>query len=148
MDNEEHIKSLGTLVSYFHTLEFALRAVLRNHEKEKSEEIDYATLNVGDTVPEEPMTNYDSLETLIDKYNKLAEKELRIDKKLVAIRDAIAHGRVFSDSRNLPMKLLKFDKPRQGAVTVTFAATMDHGWFADKAVRLYEEIQKVFKKNE
>ena len=148
MNHEDHIKGLGLLVSYFHALEFVLRAVLKNHEKGKSKKTDYSLLKVGDAVPKDSMTNYDSLGTLIDKYNKLAPKELRIAKRIVAVRDAIAHGRVFSDSQNLPMRLFKFAKPEYGAVSVTFAATLDRNWFIDTALHLYEEIQKAMKTNE
>lgn len=149
MDYEDHARGLGILVSYFHALEFTLRAVLKNYEKARTKtKIVYSVLKKGDTVPEDAMTNYDSLGNLIDKYNELAPKELRIAKGIVAIRDAIAHGRVFSDTQNLPMNLFKFDKPKNGAVAVTFAATLDQNWFRDTAVHLYGEIQKVMKTNE
>ena len=148
MDHEDHIRGLGMLVSYFHALEFALRAVLKNHKKGHSKKIVYSLLKTGDTVPEDPMTNYDSLGNLIDKYNQLAPKELRIAKGIVVVRDAIAHGRVFSDTQNLPMRLFKFDKPKNGAASVTFSATLDQNWFADTAIHLYEEIQKVLKTNQ
>lgn len=148
MEYEDHIKALGLLVSYFHTLEFALRAVLKNQEKGKLKKIDYYILNTGDLIHEDSMTNYDSLGTLIDKYNGLAPKKLKITKEIVAIRDVIAHGRVFSAGQYLPMKLFKFNKPDHGEVSVAFAATLDEKWFKSTAVRLYEAINKVMKMNE
>jgi hypothetical protein len=148
MDHEDHVRYLGILVSYFHALEFALRAVLKNQEKGKVKKIVYSRLRKGDTVPEDAMTNYDSLGSLIDKYNKIAPKELTITKGIVATRDAIAHGRVFSDVQSLPVNLYKFDKPKNGTVTVAVAVTLDQNWFKDTGVHLYEEIQKVMRTNE
>ncbi len=148
MDHEDHVRGLGIIVSYFHTLEFVLRAVLKNQEKGEIKKIVYSQLKKGDTAPEDPMTNYDSLGNLIDKYNKLAPKELRVAKGIVTIRDAIAHGRAFSDTQSLPLNLYKFDKPKNGMVAVTVVVTLDQDWFRDTAVHLYEEIQKVMKTNE
>jgi len=148
MDPQDHIKGLGMLVSYFHTLEYVLRGVLKNQAKGKTKKVDYSLLKIGDTVPEDPMTNYDSLGSLIDKYNKIAPKELQIAKGIVAVRDAIAHGRVFSDTQSLPMRLFKFDKPKKGVTSVTYAATLDQDWFKGTAVHLYGEIVKVMKANE
>jgi hypothetical protein len=148
MNHEDHIRGLGLLVSYFHTFEFALRAVLKNHEMKRMEKTDYSILKAGATVSEDPMTNYDSMGTLIEKYNKIAPKELRIKDGLVAVRDAIAHGRVFSDTPDLPMRLFKFDKPKKGLVSVTFAETLDQRWFSEMSQHIYQEIQKVMKVNE
>jgi hypothetical protein len=148
MDPQDHIKGLGILVSYFHTLEYVLRGVLKNQEKGKTKKIDYSLLKLGDTVPEDPMTNYDSLGGLIDKYNRIAPIELQIAKGIVAVRDAIAHGRVFSDTQSLPMRLFKFDKPKNGVAPVAFAVTLDQDWFQTTGVHLYGEILKVMKANE
>jgi len=148
MNQDDHIKGLGLLVSYFHALEFTLRAVLKNDEKKALDKTNYSALKAGETVPEDPMSNYDSMGNLILKYNKIAPKELRIEDKLVAIRDAIAHGRIFSDSPNLPMRLFKFEKPKNGVATVIFAATLDRKWFSEISGHLYREIQKVMKTNE
>ena len=148
MEQEDHIKGLGILISYLHALEFILRGVLKNQEKEKSKKINYSILKTGDTVPEDPMTNYDSLETLIIKYNNIAPKDLQIDRRIILVRDAIAHGRVFSATQNLPMKLFKFEKPKNGVTSVTFAQTLDKDWFQSKSIHIYGEIEKAIKMNE
>ncbi|MBW1779731.1 MAG: hypothetical protein JRL30_03230 [Deltaproteobacteria bacterium] len=148
MEQEDHIKGLGVLISYFHALEFILRGVLKNQEKEKSNKVNYSTLKMGDSVPEDPMTNYDSLGALIKKYNKIAPNNLKIDSEIITIRDAIAHGRVFSDTQNLPMKLFKFEKPENGVTSVKFAQTLDKDWFQSNLVHIYGEIEKAMKMNE
>ena len=135
------------LISYFHTLEFILRAVLKNSENGKLN-INYASLKRGQILPEDSMTNYDSLGDLIRKYNKLVPENLRIAKEIVEIRDALAHGRVFSDSQSLPMRLFKFSKPMDGMVTVTFAVTLNRKWFKETTHQVYNEIEKALQTNE
>lgn len=147
MNEEEHICNLGKLVSYFHTLEFLIRSILKNNEQDKPN-TNYSRLKKGQTVPEDSMTNYDPLGGLIEKYNKLVSKELKITKDIVEIRDAIAHGRVFSDNPNLPMMLVKFNKPEDGRVSVTFAAKMDRQWFTEKKYQILQEIEKALVANE
>jgi len=147
MDHEDHIRGLGLLVSYFQALEFALRAVCKNNEIHKMYKINYSTLKAGDSVPVDAMTNYDSLGTLIEKYNTLTTQELRIDIGLVAIRDALAHGRVFSDTPTQPMRLFKFEKPKNGMTTVSFAETLDQDWFFRTSIHVYHEVEKAMKTN-
>ena len=64
-------------------------------------------------LPETYITNYMSLDELLTKYNaclSTAEQNHYVDKAVVKIRDAFAHGRVFSLAEEFPVTLYKFGK--------------------------------------
>ena len=65
---------------------------------------------VGTDLPENEFTGYDTLGQLIDKYNDQATRRglQLVDKTLVEIRDALAHGRVSAAEQNDNLKLLNF----------------------------------------
>jgi len=48
-----------------------------------------------------------------------------IDRSIVDIRDAIAHGRVAADEEGGQLRLLKFSKPKDGFVEITFYTLLD-----------------------
>ena len=68
---------------------------------------------------------------LISKFNKEMDKQgkLKIDESLVAIRDALAHGRVSASAPDETLRLLKFDKPQDGRVRVAFNEELSEEWF-------------------
>ena len=73
------------------------------------------------SVQETHLTNYDSLEQLIDKYNNVvnpANSLFLLDRTVVEIRDALAHGRVMSRTSNPPLRIFKFNRPNRGNVDV------------------------------
>lgn len=143
MTPEKHINDLGTLVSYFHTLEFLLRGFLKNQEKLSAESFDYTRIEAGDTVPVDSMTNFDSLGCLIKKYNSQVPVPNQITEEIVVLRDVIAHGRVCTSSDKLPLRIFKFDKPKGSQTTATYAANLDHNWFLENKNLVYDEINKV-----
>ena len=103
-------------------------------------------LQVGQYVPENYMTNYDTLGKLIDKYNtyvRTRDTTLQLDTKVADLRDALAHGRVFEPTASPPFRLLKFDKPTNGQVHVTFSASMDAQWFQRQIRLVYTQAEKV-----
>jgi len=133
VEQEQHPINLGKLLVNFQSLEFALRAFLWESEKDVGrnsstyQELKLNQLIEGDMVAEDAFTNYDSLNVLIDKYNqnsKISSAGLTIDKSIVSIRDAIAHGRVFGDTPQPPMTLLKFNKPSNKRVKVIFSVQL------------------------
>ena len=135
----------------FQSLEFALRAFLQTLPSARPlgipHGIDIYTYPVGTELPESELTSYDSLGKLIDKFN--AEMNARglsgIDPRLVEIRDALAHGRVSSASIDDNLRLLKFDKPLNGKVRITFNEKMTEAWFAAQTKYVYEAILLVAK---
>ena len=84
------------------------------------------------SVQETHLTNYDSLEQLIDKYNNVvnpANSLFLLDRTVVEIRDALAHGRVMSRTSNPPLRIFKFNRPNRGNVDVVYDQTMDQQWY-------------------
>ena len=152
---ENHHKGLGKLVANMQSLEFVLRAFLSNDEIAKGHSFNQSSnlnnLSIGDTVRENAFTNYDALGKLISKYNehpRILSTELNIDETLCYIRDAVAHGRISSNTSYGPMKLLKFSKPKNNQVKVTLSVTMTKEWFKEQTKRSYGAILKVSEANE
>lgn len=152
MKQEQHPLNLGKLLVNFQSLEFALRAFIWESEKDTKQDVSSHTelkldkLKEGDRVAENAFTNYDSLSVLIDKYNqnpKISSTGLTIDKSVVDIRDAIAHGRVFGDAPNPPMTLLKFSKPMNKRVKVTFSVQLTQEWFNKQLPRVQSAVLTV-----
>jgi len=139
----------------FQSLEFALRAFLVNNEIASgiisSQGINPTEMNRGDIVPENAFTNWNTLKQLIEKYNsnpKVLSAGLIIDKTLVDIQDAIAHGRVSALTPSASPKLLKFSKPEDNQVKVTFSVSMTKEWFGEQIKRAYSAVLKVSEANE
>ena len=80
--------------------------------------IRWIPLRVGDIVDENELTNYDTLLKLINKYNDVIAKTdvERLDKSIVAIRDAFAHGRVLALAEANNYRIVKFSIPKKGKV--------------------------------
>jgi hypothetical protein len=152
--DQYHLR-LGQLVGNLQSLEFALRAVLYNAnlppEGGPELSIQLHQLEQGQVVPVNAMTDYRSLNQLITDYNKLVDRSLRVDTRVVALRDALAHGRLAMPEPAADMIILKFspekevgpEKKRQ--VIVKYAETMTEAWFR-KSIRLVlQEVTKVTK---
>lgn len=153
MTLDEHAKHLGGLVANFHSLEFLLRTFLQNLPDARPMGVPHGTniysFAVGTELSESELTSYDSLGQLIKKYNKEMKKRglPLIDETLVEVRDAIAHGRVSSDIAD-DMQLLKFSKPANGRVRITFNEKLTEDWFKNQKKRVFEAIQEVYKRVE
>ena len=153
---DKHALNLGKLVGNFQSLEFVLRAFLTNDEIAQRGSLpksatDMHEMNEGDIVPENAFTNYDTLGQLIEKYNrnpKILSAGLTIDETLVDIRDAIAHGRVSASTPSSSLKLLKFNKPKNNQIKVTFSVLMTKEWFGEHIKRVYEAALKVSEAND
>jgi len=152
---EKYFEGLGKLVANFQSLEFALRAFLVNNEIASGGSFPQSpnlhNMNEGDIVSLNAFTNYDTLGQLIKKYNshpRISLAGLTIDEALVYIRDAIAHGRVSAATPSSSLKLLKFDKPKNNQVKVTFSVLMTKEWFAEQIKRVYNAVLKVNEANE
>lgn len=148
----QYFWSVGRVIAHLHSLEFALRAYL--YGKKDAPHADLAagqtldSLRVGDTLPENAMTDYSSLDKLIKRYNRLVEKghpELELDPSLVELRDAFAHGRSSTVDFTKPNFLLKFDPPAGGKIKVCFAESLTFDWLNTQAERVAAELTKVVK---
>lgn len=145
MKQEHHPLNMGKLLVNFQSLEFVLRAFLYESEKimerngSSYQELKLDKLKEGETIAENAFTSYDSLYELIDKYNqneRVTKAGLTIDRTIVSIRDAIAHGRVFGITPQPPMTLLKFSRPHNKRVKVTFSVQLTREWFNKQLPRV------------
>lgn len=151
MTPEEYRERLGGVVGNFHALEFVLRAFLQTLPKARPIGLSYGTdiysFPVGTDVPENELTSYDSLGDLISRFNiEMTSRGLpQIDLALVDIRDAIAHGRVSGVPNNGKVRLLKFSKPKNGKVRITFNEELTEAWFSTQTTRIFHAVESVAK---
>ena len=144
-DPDKHAANLGKVMSNLQSLEFSLRAFLLEAESTQ-DAVDYQQLKVGDQIAEDAFGNWDTMGKLIAKYNSIIRPidcSLCVDDSVVKLRDALAHGRVAAFSPSAHMQLLKFTKPRNRRVRVSFAAQMDKAWFQKQISLTLEQIKKV-----
>lgn len=147
MEQDQHPLNLGKLLVDFQSLEFALRAFLLKIEDISGSPFaqfkNLHELSEGDEVPENAFTNFDNLGQLIEKYNnnlKIVAMGLGIDKNMVDIRDAIAHGRVSGLTPSPPFKLLKFSKPKNKRTKVTFSILLTQEWYNQQLARVQNAV--------
>ena len=142
MSPEMYVKKLGQIWANFYSLEMSLRTflALRDDREALKEGQSFNTLVVGDQVGENPTTDYGSLGQLIDRFNEVAPEKRRIDRSLVDLRDALAHGRVWSVDGSFPLRLLKFDRPQKGLVRVTWASSLTEEWLDEQRQRLFDAL--------
>lgn len=154
MTPEEHARKLGSLVGNMQGLEHLLRVFLYHLENEPPSVPppggNLYTLPVGSQVLKNALTNYDSLAKLFRKFNSEMAKrgEDEIDAtRIVAVRDALAHGRVSSpDERNHNQRLLKFSNPDKGPLCVEFNEVMSADWFREENRRVLGAIRTIGKR--
>jgi hypothetical protein len=152
MNLDNHAFLIGRLVCNLHSLEFVVRAYLYANRSQPHTDLEYGknlnTLTLGDEVPINAMTDYSTLGQLIDRYNDLVKTthpDLQIDRSVIDIRDAIAHGRVSSDRPDADLVLLKFEKPVENITTVSFREDLSPEWLSIQVGKVLTELRKVGK---
>ena len=148
MNLNEHARHLGGLLANLQSLELLIRVYLSKQPGARSigpVGTDIFSHPVGTIVPESDMTSYDSLTQLITKFNLSMEQQGKpiIDTSLIALRDALAHGRISADLADENLRLVKYDKPINGNVRVSFNAQMTEHWFSSNKVRVLEAMALV-----
>lgn len=100
---------------------------------------------VGTELPENDITSYDSLGQLFTKFNleMLSRGHPQLDMGLVDLRDALAHGRVSAAVQDDTLRLIKFDKPKNGKARVTFNELMTEQWFTSQKARIIVALKLV-----
>jgi hypothetical protein len=90
-------------------------------------------------------TNSDDLKQTLEKYNKWAPLNYRIDiAPIVNMRDALGHGRAFGFGEMKHLRLLKFSrKSKDGKVSVELAQDMTDVWFQTNIETLNAALEKV-----
>ena len=138
--------AIGKILINLWALEFSLRLFLYESVGPQNATLNLHQLAVGDWVPENPITNYDTLGDLVCKVNERLEVlgvHERVDHSLVDLRDALAHGRTSALQPDGPFKLLKFSSAKQGKVQVTTAIDFTPQWLTEQIKRTLAEVQKV-----
>lgn len=152
LGNRGHASLLGMLMANLQSLEFVLRAYLYAHASASHVPFDAGktldSLHVGELVGVNAMTDYDTLGQLIDRYNtsvQVTHPHLMVDRSVVKVRDALAHGRVSTTDLSKPFKLLKFEKPKRSGthIKVVFCESLTESWFDRQTKLVHDEIQKV-----
>jgi hypothetical protein len=142
---------MGQIVVNLQAMEFLLRQYLRSQEPISSVGVlipDAEQWHVGTSLPICSFTDYDTLGRVISKYNRhmATSGGIKIDESLVDLREAMAHGRVFStkplSDENHPY-LVQFSPPKEDAVKVLFHAPLSPEWLEKQNARILEAINNV-----
>jgi hypothetical protein len=146
---ELHALNLGKLTGNLQSIEMGARlAIVRlNGAAAQCLHAQLPQVKCGDLVEINAFTNKDDLTQTLEKYNKLAPIDCRIDiKPIVALRDALAHGRIFGFDSMKHLRLLKFNrKANDGKVAVELAVDMTDEWFQGNIRILNDAIKKITK---
>lgn len=144
----KHALEIGRIVCTLQSLEIGLRMYLYKVENPHAEGPMTAIPSEGEMLPVDPITDYDQLGALIDKFNAHASANGRPTvqrENLVRLRDAIAHGRAITPHGHRNLYLFKFEKPPKdgGAVRVAYSAEMNEEWYKNSIELVSAEAQKV-----
>jgi hypothetical protein len=124
---EEHLRFVGMISLNLQAMELTLRVFLLKAHKQF---IDWP--KPGDTwTRENYITNYKSLGQIIDDYHEALtedeKKKFSINKSVVTVRDALAHGRLTTEAKAFPATLWKFEKMKDAKVPATHI-TLTRDW--------------------
>jgi hypothetical protein len=146
---ETHALNLGKLTGNLLTLEMLARMVIAQRDAQWRGERAENLLGIpeSDWVGIGPFTNRDDLRQTLEKYNRHAAAEWRLDvDPIVRLRDALAHGRMFGSGPLRPdasLRLMKFGKKlKAGRVQVELALAMTPGWFSENIAMLSAALRK------
>lgn len=139
---EEHLRLTGGIVMNLQALELTLRLFLL---KARKQSIDWP--KPTDTlILENYVTNQLSMAPVIDDFNREltdAEKlKFTVDKTVVDVRDAIAHGRLVTPTEGFPATLWKFGKLKDGRVPAT-NITLSKNWLVKTSNHIDAQRGKV-----
>lgn len=115
----KYTELLGTCWGNFNSLELMIRVFLLKQSGASESGLD---LNVGDTCPETPMTDYRQFRELAADFSAKITRDPRLQNidQIAMFRDAMAHGRVLAKG-NVESELVvyKFSRPDKKAKTVS-----------------------------
>lgn len=137
---ELHALSLGKLFGTLQTIELGARLFLAKTN-------DIPEWKIGDWAELTLLTNNLDLREVLERYNKAA-MNYRVDiDRIVSLRDALAHGRVFvrGPIQNAhSLKLLKFKRKAEAKrVQVEIAWEMTEEWFKENIGLLVDSFEKI-----
>lgn len=146
---ELHAQNLGKLTGNLQSIEMGARlAIVRLDEAAgRHVQTQLPRVKAGEFVELNAFTNNDDLNRTLERYNKRVPFNCRIDiKPIVALRDALAHGRTFGFGSMKHLRLLKFSrKANDGKVAVELAVDMTGQWFQDNIRLLNHAMGQITK---
>ncbi len=151
---DDYARNLGKVVGNLHSLEIMLRLFLHKVELNRygatPPEVSLDNIKAGNVLPENYLTNWDSLGDLVKKYNDSVTYrgvlELCVDEIVVKLRDTFAHGRVLGKQPEPPFQIYKFEKPTgTHEVRVEYVANLTEKELAVYIHHVREQIEKVEK---
>lgn len=152
MNASAHCRELGKLLGNLQALEASLRLYLYFAEDPPHEPLPsgltFPAVVVGQALPVNALTDYSSLEQLITRFNRrvaASHPQLALDPSLVALRDALVHGRVLALPGTSQQRLFKFGKPANGTAVATFAVDLNEVWLREQAGRVRAAVASVAK---
>jgi hypothetical protein len=139
---EEHTQGVGAILTNLAALETVLRYFMARVKNEKP---DFP--KAGDKrVKKSYLTRSIALQNLIQNYNaklKPDESAYAINKKeIVAIRNAVAHGRILTTTE-LPARLWNFIGAKDGQMEIEFDQELNADWLKATWLRIDKDKEKV-----
>ena len=146
---ERHALNLGKLLGMLQSIEMGSRMAIVKLDKRAADQVQsqLPQLKAGDMVEINALTNSDDLRQTLEKYNKRASLDCRIEiEPIVNLRDAIAHGRAFGFGSVKPLRLLKFSrKTKSGKILIELALDMTDEWFGKSIKTLEQALEQIRK---
>ena len=146
---DAHALNLGKLIGNLQAIEMGARMAIVKFDKWAVEQVQsqLPQVKTGDFVELNAYTNKDDLTQTLNKFNKHAPPECRINTKpIVSLRDVLAHGRTFGVGPVRHLRILKFGKDAtDGKVPVELAVDMTCDWFLENIQILNEALEKISK---
>jgi hypothetical protein len=147
-DNFEiHALKLGKLVGNLQTIEMAARMAIVKLDEYSASQVatQLPQVKEGGRVEWNAFTNSNDLRQTLEKYNKHAPTECKVDvTPIVNLRDALVHGRTFGFGDLKHLRLLKFNRKQdKGKVVVDMAQDMDDEWFDVNIEMLGKALNKL-----
>ena len=143
MKKEEHYLGVGKIVTSLQSLELVLRVFICDSKYECFT----VPIDASKPAAANHVTNYDTLGQLVDKYNAESSDEERgrycVNRGLIGVRDALAHGRLISKVGNpdFPLTLYKFGKPDKSAgvpIECIVVVTSNGDWLESSARSIHD----------
>ncbi|MFA1719913.1 hypothetical protein [Xanthomonas campestris] len=145
MDPDQHAYHLGGLLGNLQTLEMFIRLALAQREGAPVRNTygdDFRNAPVGTLIPLSDFSNFHSLNQLIDSFNQAFPRS-PLDKDLIKLRDALAHGRVFKGPTEEDFRIVKFSRPSNASVEIEYSAVMDEAWFVENKAWVASAVKTV-----
>ena len=141
MDVKEHTQGVGTVITNLQALETVLRYFLLRMKKQEAH-----FPKPGDRKTKKTyLTRSITLQNLIRNYNGALdddEGKYAVDKDMVRIRNAFAHGRLLT-STEIPARLWNFIGSGKGDMKIEFEEELTAEWLKTTWLKIDGERQKV-----